>query len=341
MSSKALCLDASSFPHILDSVIDLSDIGTKLVLRSTCKALRDKIDPMIFHHVVLDGTSPTRPDRFHFPVGYVLNPEKHLLRHVHIVDRVILERLDVTDLSPFFTNLKTVRLFEGASGIPAEPGPTRIPLPATEYIFFTCLVPRVGIMGAITNACVGPCHAKTTRIVINASVHRTNRLMMFSSLVFSLFPDTLQHLTVIFRECPAPYPEEELHRLLGSWGDTNILRQLRFFMGQRIPAPPQFECRYGFTTFTFVNFDMLVREWLGREFTSTPTVDIKTRLTQVLVDDVLQSFRLTTTHPEPWMGPEWRDVAVQMVADGVEFLSLEEYRVRIGDKQFELETVPG
>lgn len=61
-------IDPQCFPHIFDLIIELGDVGTKYGLRSTCRAMRERIDNCLFAHVAITREqlqicviSPTEP----------------------------------------------------------------------------------------------------------------------------------------------------------------------------------------------------------------------------------------------------------------------------------------
>ncbi|WOO81835.1 uncharacterized protein LOC62_04G005353 [Vanrija pseudolonga] len=76
-----IVIDHTAHPHIIDAIIGACDTPTAIAFRSTSRAFRDKIDPMLLAHVLLYAPAPD-------PVPSIqhLNRIKGLVRPSEVVD---------------------------------------------------------------------------------------------------------------------------------------------------------------------------------------------------------------------------------------------------------------
>lgn len=316
-------LFATWFPHICDGILRHTDLASNLALRSACRALRDKVDPLLAYHIQLDAPQGDAKLGSISSKGCPRNDSSlfKLPLEPHIIDR-FLPFSQVVDITyphdrKVRTNqlpsLKTVRLFPRDDK--KHDLDVGTPLGPTECILFVRLRPPRDDYGMELAQFRG--YPKTSqRLVVNITLDTSHHNLLGSKLMLPICP-----VTLIFTKDRNPqFTADDRLARANSPGLWPVITPIEGTKGY--PSHPH----------TFVNYEIVRRSWFGAANGDPPDATAKDILIHRLVTDM--------SRPR---GPDRRSAvskaeALERVAKKVRFLTLDEYREEVGEAQFLLET---
>lgn len=218
-------LDHSLFPHVMDEVIATAPPESHIALRACSREFRDRVDPLLFNHVVIAPGDESgflsvsaSGGRFHLRiVGDCDKLVSHRDRVVHPALPPLLEHTRVVSLRGpvdqyagslawFSPNLKRVEVLRI---LPPMPRPFTIwpdtVRGAKKLIAFTCMSRgslRTLQSGATVYhppvAMIPPVPLSVRQLVLNVSVHPDDPWHADSTIQALMPPSTVKNIVVIF-----------------------------------------------------------------------------------------------------------------------------------------------
>ncbi|RSH78756.1 uncharacterized protein EHS24_001662 [Apiotrichum porosum] len=258
------------------------------------------------------------------PLRLPLNPEmiERYLPLVRVVDTTYPpDRKIKTHLCPALTTVRDFPFGQNAKLASV--------LQTSEYITFTRMGPPEMVGPNITCTCPIPPYPKTIqRLVLNLTID-VSHYGLPRGLEFYHLPNDLKHMVLIFVSDPAPQFGTTVPRA----GFNNQVGETMYLW----PVNAAFQTN---TRYTFVNFDIIPRDWFGFQ----PSDDPVASTAEIMLDRGAarllrnETRTWTTSPPRPSTSFGAKEKALQHLKESVSFLSLDKYRAQVGDKQSRLET---
>lgn len=314
-------LDIAAYPHILDSVLELSGAPTLLALRGTCRELRRRVDSTLGHHVVFMRYADEHARGKDGPAPFLYNLSKlhgdeltQAFQHTRIADVVGPPGLpdarcrEIADAM----SLEILRLRHHPSGRP----PSSVPFVAPTLITLTTFIDD-GLVNLLPVAEVGTVSDGVEHFVLNLRYDPGRSWMPQAHVASFARPASLKTVTVIFTAKTTHREEEVWFRHASK--PMGLLNSIVLGMAMSIPRGVRY---------TIVGMQTLRLEWLGLR--QEGGVDDGHAVQRAITSAVAMQCK-------KW--ERYDDETAEAAAARIQFMTRDEYRDSVGEERFALETV--
>lgn len=324
LSKGSVSLDSTSYPHILDAVLDYAPKEALITLRAVSHHLRDRADAILCRHILFTSYSPNGI----FGKGggipglwpaceWKEEGEARVLSHARIAD--IVGPFGAPDtraaqLASALAQLQAVRLRHH----PAGPLPMVCPLRAPLLVTFTTFA-EVGSWDYPAVADVGPVPDGVEHFVLNLRYDPGRSWMPQAHVPPFVRPRSLQHVVIVFTEKTTHQEEEVWFRRASK--PMGLLNSIVLGMAMALPRGVRY---------TLVDTETLRPEWLGSDAGGTPVPRAQGAIQSAIKTSVAAGLKR-------WEG--WSDEAAAEAVEAIAFRSRAEYRADVGEPAFELHTI--
>jgi hypothetical protein len=324
LAMDTMSLDSSSYPHILDAVLDYAPKQALIALRGVSHTIRDRADAILCRHILFTSYAPNEI----FGKGggvpglwpaceWKEEGEARVLSHARVAD--IVGPFGAPDaraaqLASALAGLEAVRLRHHPAGPLSMMCPLRAPLLVTFTTFS-----EVGSWDYPAVAEVGPIPDGVERFVLNLRYDPGRSWMPQAHVPPLSRPRSLKSVVIVFTEKTTHQEEEVWFRRASK--PMGILNSIVLGMTMALPRG---------VGYTLVDAETLRPEWLGNDGTGAPVPRAPGAIETAIKASVAAGLK-------KW--ERWSDEVAAEAVGAIAFRTRAEYRAEVGEAAFELHTI--